>query len=660
MRSKTCLLVCGLLFVLFAIVSCRTPAAVDETTESEAAGVEVDADEPSIAAVPVEPDPAEEPPEPEEPAEPVEPEEPIIDPEIFGEIWLSEPVDIETLALVPTFSWRYEEPPAEPEPEPNDTDEAGAGGGDDEPADTEPAIHALPVEFEIEVVNSDGDRVVAAGVDSPSYRPDGEAFAVDSYRWRVRPARGAVRGEWSEVASFAVVETVSVRMPFFPGGTTFENPPLIAWQRVAGAESYAVEIRRGDGQDPSGQDPSGRVVFETEQSDTAITLQSPMATVPHTVRVAAIGPRGHAGWNDAVEFVPGTLGVTFRTVLEPGRTARVVMGVADGRPDERPVRTLEFGRPYELATYPLTNSQATRLLNWMIRVGWARIEDGDVRGAGDDRLYLGIAELEYGEQFGVTVQGDTVAVRAGREQHPVVGVTWWGAVRMADALSIATGLTPAYGAVAARRGDVSPSPSNPAPSNPRPEDFLDWDRGSDGFRLPTEVEWEFAARGPDGNRYPWGNTFATNRVNFYRSGDPFEAVEPPFTQRGGPTTPVGFFNGSNRAGYATGSNASPFGLFDMLGNVWEWTWDWYRSDTYRITDSIDGPELPEVIEFEGYGRVVRGTAWNTRLADVRASARGRFPPGVSSYSLGVRFARSVPPLEPAEPAEPTADSREED
>ena len=651
MRSKACLLVFGLIFVVFSIVSCRTPHVVDEITERELPGVEDESEEPQVAAVPFEPDPVEQPPEPPEPDEPAEP---IIAAEAFGEVRLSEPVDIETLELVPVFSWTYEELSDD---DVVDGYDDVVDGYDDVVDGYDDVIHALPLEFEIELLNSDGEPVVAAVVDSASYRPEREPLVVDSYRWRVRPARGAVRGEWSEFASFAVVETVSVRMPFFPGGTTFENPPYIAWQMVPGAESYALEVRRGDAQ-AAGEQPSGPVVYQTERRETAVRLPEPLATVPHTVRVAAIGPRGHAGWNEAVVFVPGTLGVTYRPVLEPGRTARVVMGVEDGRADERPVRALEFTRPYELSVYPLTNSQAARLLNWMIGSGWARFDGGDVRGAEDGRLYLGIAELEYGEQFGLTVQGGNVTVRAGREQHPVVGVTWWGAVRMADALSIATGLTPAYGAGTGDRhggrvAEVPAARANPAPTEPRPEDFIEWNRGADGFRLPTEAEWEYAARGPDGNRYPWGDTFAANRVNFYRSGDPFEAVDPPFTQRGGPTTPVGFFDGTNRAGYVTGSNASPFGLFDMLGNVWEWTWDWYRSDTYRTTDSIDGPELPEVIMFEGYGRVVRGTAWNTRLADVRSSARGRFPPGVSSYSIGVRFARSLP-----QPADPEPDSRE--
>lgn len=81
------------------------------------------------------------------------------------------------------------------------------------------------------------------------------------------------------------------------------------------------------------------------------------------------------------------------------------------------------------------------------------------------------------------------------------------------------------------------------------------------FDLPTQFEWEKAARGNSGYNYPWGDTIYPNIANYHNNGDPF----------GNNTTPVGFFDGSIHDGYQTKNNASPYGCFDMAGNAWEYT-----------------------------------------------------------------------------------------
>jgi len=237
--------------------------------------------------------------------------------------------------------------------------------------------------------------------------------------------------------------------------------------------------------------------------------------------------------------------------------------------DEQPVHEVCFDDPFWIDVYEVTNQQFANFLN-----NQGNQEEG------------GVTWLDsIDEDVHIVESGGTWEPESGFADHPAIELSWYGA-----------------------------------------QAYCEWQEK----RLPTEAEWEYAARGPDNLIFPWSNEFDGSLVNFCDSNCTESWADSGQDDGYERTAPIGTYK----------DNVSWVGAYDMSGNVWEWVADWYDEAYYSVSPGTNPPGPNSSPEGR---RVLRGGSW-VDLADIlRAAHRYGITPDNSLSYRGFRCARSYSP-----------------
>ena len=356
------------------------------------------------------------------------------------------------------------------------------------------------------------------------------------------------------------------------------NPPIAVDDNASTPESVTVTIDvMANDSDPDG-DTISLVSLTAPTNGSAVIVNGQVEYTPPTSYIGADTftytiEDSFAAQATATVYMDVVVSGTTDMVAIPGGTFEMGDHAGVGASNEQPVHSVTLDA-FFMDKYEVSNTKfADFLNNSTVTVSGSDVYQ--VGGAGQRICYLA---------YGLTHNGSAFVIDAGKDHHPVVNVTWYGAALYSNYLSALNGRTPCYD-----------------------ETTFDCDFTADGFRLPTEAEWEYASRGGEHNpyyQYPWGsNSITSSDANYdYNIGT---------------TVDVG--------SYA----ANGYGLYDMAGNVWEWCNDWYGSYSSSAQTNPTGAA-------SGSHRVIRGGSWYTSAFDLRCASRYDSDPTTYGHIIGFR------------------------
>lgn len=359
----------------------------------------------------------------------------------------------------------------------------------------------------------------------------------------------------------------------------------------------------------------------TIESSTSFT--APWLPVTNIVTMAAAGSATVKLTNNPVfvRAVGGdTSGAPAGMALVPEGSFKMGDTYSEGSSDERPTHDV-FISAFWIDRFEVTNQKVRDVFQW----AWTHnlIFSSDLRVVKDRAATNALLDLHRDEYTtdstrywsGLVLTNGVFGLVPGRENQPCIDISWFGAAAFCNFISMMEGLDPCFN-----------------PTNGYSCDFT-----KNGYRLPTEAEWEKAARGGrTGHHFPWesyGGGYATFINTNYANYTPPTLPHPFHMQI------VGYYNGSQNPPGPDMVNG--YGLYDMAGNAREWCYDWYSAIWYMEAES----SLPNTTGPSGGSlRVTRGGSFDLGPFSLRASCRNNQAPSAptaASWYNGFRRVRKV-------------------